>query len=438
MTPLHFENLYRAEWDELEAQLTLILDGRENQKNGRDPVRGERVAELYRRACEHLALARARNYPRYLLDRLDGLTADAHQVIYQRREFGVTRAKRAILYDFPRAVRAHAGYVWASAALFVLPLLLVGWLSQVRHGRRRSLSVVRFWLVLLALLALAALQVPGAGVHALTCLVYVAASGMVGLPLWQALPFAGVLLAVAEGLAWRVPGWDDQGYGLAVLLGAAASGGFRLAAERQWRLQVAQQELAEITQRETAERAVADERARIAADLHDILGHSLTVVTVKAELAQRLLDVDLGRARSELRELEVLARDALSDVRATALGVRGISLPGEIAAAREALAAAHVRAELPGATDAVPTRNRELFAWTIREAVTNVVRHSAAATCIVELEPAALTVRDDGRGLRGRGEGNGLRGLRERVTAAGGSVEVDAGPEGGTTLKVRL
>jgi uncharacterized membrane protein SpoIIM required for sporulation len=132
MTPLHFENLYRAEWDELEAQLTLILDGRENQKNGRDPVRGERVAELYRRACEHLALARARNYPRYLLDRLDGLTADAHQVIYQRREFGVTRAKRAILYDFPRAVRAHAGYVWASAALFVLPLLLVGWLVYER------------------------------------------------------------------------------------------------------------------------------------------------------------------------------------------------------------------------------------------------------------------------------------------------------------------
>jgi uncharacterized membrane protein SpoIIM required for sporulation len=132
MTPLHFEDLYHAEWDELESQLTLILDGRENQKNTLHPVRGERVAELYRRACEHLALARARNYPRYLLDRLDRLTADAHQVIYQRREFGVTRLKRAILYDFPRAVRAHAGYVWTSAALFVLPLLLVGWLVYER------------------------------------------------------------------------------------------------------------------------------------------------------------------------------------------------------------------------------------------------------------------------------------------------------------------
>lgn len=132
MTPLHFENLYRAEWDELESQLTLIMDGRENARNGRDPVRGERVAELYRRACEHLALARARNYPRYLLDRLDALTADAHQVIYQRRELGITRVRRAILFDFPRAVRAHAGYVWTSAALFVLPLLLVGWLVYER------------------------------------------------------------------------------------------------------------------------------------------------------------------------------------------------------------------------------------------------------------------------------------------------------------------
>jgi len=128
MTPLHFEQLYQAEWDELGAQLRLILAGRTSQSASFDPIRGEHVAYLYRRACEHLALARARSYPRYLLDRLDRLTADAHQVIYQRREFGLTRAKRAILYDFPRAVRAHAKYVWISAALFLIPTLLVGWL----------------------------------------------------------------------------------------------------------------------------------------------------------------------------------------------------------------------------------------------------------------------------------------------------------------------
>ena len=132
MTPLHFENLYRDEWNELESQLALIADGKKRQKNEREAIRGDRVAELYRRACEHLALARARNYPRYLLDRLDRLTADAHQVIYQRREFGFSRMKRAILHDFPRAVRAHSGYVWTSAILLFVPMVVVGLLVYQR------------------------------------------------------------------------------------------------------------------------------------------------------------------------------------------------------------------------------------------------------------------------------------------------------------------
>jgi len=330
-----------------------------------------------------------------------------------------------------RALLAHpAGWqrdvgLVALAGFAVLYLLLVGWLSQLRHGLRQRFGAVGLWLVLLALLGLAALQVPGAGFHVLTCLVYIAASAMVGLPLRQAVPFAAALVVLAEVLAWRVPGWDDQGYGLAVLLGSAASGGIRLAAERQQRLQAAQQEMAEMAQREMADKAVADERARIAADLHDILGHSLTVVTVKAELAQRLLDVDVEKARAELRDLEVLARDALSDVRATALGVRGISLPGEIAAAREALAAAHVCAELPGATDAVPTRNRELFAWTIREAVTNVVRHSRAGRCEVRLAPGSVEIVDDGPGDGPpAADGQGLLGLRRRADAAGATLLV--------------
>ena len=128
MTPLHFENLYSDEWRELEARVAQIMIGRDRDKDTRDPIRGERVAELYRRACEHLALARARNYPRYLLDRLDRITADAHQVIYQRREFGLARIRRAVARDFPRAVRAHATYVWTSAVLLVVPMLLIGWL----------------------------------------------------------------------------------------------------------------------------------------------------------------------------------------------------------------------------------------------------------------------------------------------------------------------
>jgi uncharacterized membrane protein SpoIIM required for sporulation len=124
MTPLAFEALYQAQWQELEQHLDRLL-GR-TSKRSQEPLRGERVAALYRRACEHLALARARSYPAYLVDRLDRLTADAHQVIYQQREFGVSALRRIVTRDFPRAVRANSGYVWLATALFAVPLLVVG------------------------------------------------------------------------------------------------------------------------------------------------------------------------------------------------------------------------------------------------------------------------------------------------------------------------
>ena len=305
----------------------------------------------------------------------------------------------------------------------------------VSRGIRYSIArprgfVVRSWLGIVVMLALFGLQIPGAGSHALTCLVYVAAFAMISLPLVNGIPLATMLFAVAETLPSVVPGWHDNGYGLAVLLGSLATWGIRLAAERQNRLIVAQQEIADL--------AVQNERARIAADLHDILGHSLTVVTVKAELAQRLLDVDLERARKELHDLESLARDALSDVRATAMGVRGISLPGEIAAARAALAAANVEAELPGAADEVPSRNRELFAWTIREAVTNIVRHSKARHAEVRLGPASVEILDDGVGCdAAHGGGQGLSGLRRRAEALGARLTV-GGRDGQDGFRVRV
>jgi two-component system, NarL family, sensor histidine kinase DesK len=301
----------------------------------------------------------------------------------------------------------------AVAAFAAGYLYLVSRARHVRHGVRPHRHILHTWVGIVALLLLFGLQIPGAGDDALTCLVYIAALAMINLPISQAAPLAVVLFVTAEVLPRTVDGWTDGGWGLAVLLGSLATYGIRMAGERQRRLIAAQAEL--------AERAVQDERARIAGDLHDILGHSLTVVTVKAELAQRLLDVDLDRARQELADLEALARDALADVRATAMGVRGISLPGEIAAAREALAAANVEACLPGAADDVPTRNRELFAWTIREAVTNVVRHAGAHHVQVLLDPASVEIIDDGVG-GAVVAGQGLAGLRRRAEAVGGRL----------------
>jgi two-component system sensor histidine kinase DesK len=330
------------------------------------------------------------------------------------------------LVDNVKALLDQPEMRWRSIGLTAVVLFAASYLylaSMARYVRikqptRSRAFVIRAWLGITAMLALWALQIPGAGSHSLTCLVYVAAFAMVSIPLQQAIPFAALLVAVAEALPAAVPGWTDNGYGLAVLLGSAACWGIRLASERQNRLMDAQTELSAL--------AVQNERARIANDLHDILGHSLTVVAVKAELAQRLLNVDVDRARRELADLESLARDALSDVRSTAMGVRGISLPGEIAAAREALAAANVEADLPGAADEVPSRNRELFAWTIREAVTNIVRHSKAKHAYVRLGPGSVEIVDDGVGCLAPGspDGQGLSGLRRRADALGATLFV--------------
>ena len=126
MTPLQFEQQHQQEWLELESLLSqLHKTVRGRSKDGK-PIAGERVAALYRRACEQLALARSRAYPAYLVDRLEQLTSDGHQLIYQHSEFGLTRLRQTVLFDFPRAVRAHSAYVWLALAVFAIPTLALG------------------------------------------------------------------------------------------------------------------------------------------------------------------------------------------------------------------------------------------------------------------------------------------------------------------------
>ncbi|MFI6773494.1 sensor histidine kinase [Nocardia sp. NPDC050412] len=192
--------------------------------------------------------------------------------------------------------------------------------------------------------------------------------------------------------------------------------------------------LAELARRQQAELAIVEERNRVARDVHDILGHSLTVITVKTELAQRLIDVDLTRAKTEMADVERLAREALAGVRDTVGGLREVSLRGELANARTALAAADIDAALP---DAVPdTRHSELFGWVLREAVTNVIRHSAARHCTVTVTDTSIEVVDDGRGLGTVESGSGLSGLRERVRAAGGTLTLSS--EGGVRVRATV
>ena len=148
------------------------------------------------------------------------------------------------------------------------------------------------------------------------------------------------------------------------------------------------------TQQELARLAVEDERSRVARDLHDILGHSLTVITVKAELAGRLVAADPARAAAEIADVEDLARGALADVRSTVSGFRGVSIATELAGARVALESAGIRASVPGTADVVPADARELFGWVVREGVTNVVRHSGATEATIRLAAETLTSGD--------------------------------------------
>jgi len=130
VTPLQFEALYQSEWQELEILLQRFFVTRRKAEPG--TLQGERLATLYRRVCEQLALARARSYPAYMLDRLERLTGNAHQVIYQRGEFGIATVKRLVSVEFPLTVRAHAAYVLVAGALLFVPMLIVGLLVYFR------------------------------------------------------------------------------------------------------------------------------------------------------------------------------------------------------------------------------------------------------------------------------------------------------------------
>jgi two-component system, NarL family, sensor histidine kinase DesK len=191
---------------------------------------------------------------------------------------------------------------------------------------------------------------------------------------------------------------------------------------------------------EIATLAIAEERARMARDLHDVLGHSLTTITVKAGLARRILESsrDAQQAIAELRDVEQLSRTALSEVRSTVSGSRKASLPAEIVGARVALQAAEITADLPHAVDNVPASLQEPFAYVLREGVTNVIRHSNARRCEVRLGESWIEIRDDGTVTGSSGAGHGLAGLKERLAKVGGSLSAGPSQSGGFVVRASV
>lgn len=185
--------------------------------------------------------------------------------------------------------------------------------------------------------------------------------------------------------------------------------------------------------------ALAAERERIGRDLHDILGHSLTAISIKADLAERLLDHDAAGARLQIAEVSEIARQSLADVRATAAAIREVRVVGEVASAQSVLLAAGIEPAVPSAIEPMPDETSELFGYVIREAVTNVVRHSEAGHCVITVDSRTATITDDGVGIpNGPLRGSGLVGLRQRLETVGGRLDVSSGAAGGTAVRASL
>lgn len=182
------------------------------------------------------------------------------------------------------------------------------------------------------------------------------------------------------------------------------------------------------------------ERERIARDLHDVLGHTLSVITLKSELAGKLIDRDPQRASKEIHEVEEISRQALSDVRDAIRGYRAKGLAAELAHAKATLETAGLSVQCDASTTVqLPAMQESVLSLAVREGVTNVVRHANATNCRLRLEQnngtCRLEIADDGQGFVSL-EGNGLRGMRERVEMLGGTMERNN--KSGTMLVITL
>jgi two-component system sensor histidine kinase DesK len=310
-----------------------------------------------------------------------------------------------------------------AAAVVFLPLYFWGfWLT----GRR----------VLIPIAAIAAI---GAGLIPLNpggfvFFVYAASfAGRVGRPMAGTLVLGGLLVVLAID-AWLVH-LPPEAWGPALPL-IALIGGLNVVFLEIGRRQAKFRRAAE----EDARRlAVVAERERIGRDLHDLLGHTLSVITLKAELASKLASRDPDRSVAEMREVERISREALQEVRRAVQGYGGSTLAGELRHARTALESAGAVLDCDVAPVTLSLAAEQALALSLREAVTNVIRHAHAGRCEIRLavngSSLRLDVRDDGKGGAAP-DGSGLLGMRARVAALGGRVERDG--HDGTRLTITL
>ncbi|MFI8516728.1 sensor histidine kinase [Streptomyces sp. NPDC085481] len=196
------------------------------------------------------------------------------------------------------------------------------------------------------------------------------------------------------------------------------------------------------TREELARTAVEKERLRFSRDLHDLLGHTLSVIVVKSEAARRLAPRDLDAALSQITDIESVGRQALTEIREAVTGYREGSLTTELDRARDALSSAGIEPVVRQSGPPLEPQTEALLSWVVRESATNAVRHSGATRCEFTLggtpDRVHLTITDNGRGTTTDTPGSGLLGLRERVATAGGTLVSGPGPRGGFRVTAEL
>jgi two-component system sensor histidine kinase DesK len=248
---------------------------------------------------------------------------------------------------------------------------------------------------------------------------------------------AGIVLAIQVvvcGIAGLLL-WPEWWFSLGTMVISTLIGSLTIQA----RAKEAADEKLHMAQEEVERLAKLAERERIARDLHDLLGHTLSVVVLKSELAQKLMDRDPRRAQQEIAEVERIARQGLADVREAITGYRSSGLVAEIEHVRETLTAAGIDTTIDARAVPLAPAQETALSLVLREAATNVIRHANAKTCHIKFYAqdgsALMEVQDDGRG----GDapfGHGLTGMRERIGALGGVLLRDS--ERGTRLLIRL
>ena len=245
-----------------------------------------------------------------------------------------------------------------------------------------------------------------------------------------------LLLMAAFGVEWLAIGWPMI-YLLSTVMVALAVGLMNISFARK-----AQADAALLLSHEEVRRLAAfAERERIGRDLHDLLGHTLSLVALKTDLASKLLDRDPVAARREIDDVRRVARDALAQVRSAVTGIRAAGLAAELASARLLLESDGIAMTCPQAIPALSPEQETVLAMTLREAITNLVRHARASAAAVTLEShdgqLLLVIQDNGRG-GAIVPGNGLAGMRERLETIGGTLRIDSQPWRGTRVEASV